>query len=79
MQRKIVNRESYSVGKHEGHNDDDIYIGKDFVAVIDGVSNKSSIVIDGKQIKMAQSKAITFFIKESQIFGGFFVSLQFLF
>ena len=54
MQRKIVHKESYSAGKHEGHNDDDIYVGKDFVAVIDGVSHKSSILVDGKQIKMAQ-------------------------
>ena len=54
MQRKIVNKESYSAGKHEGHNDDDIYVGKDFAAVIDGVSHKSSILVDGKQIKMAQ-------------------------
>lgn len=54
MQRKIINKESYSAGKYEGHNDDDIYIGKDFAAVIDGVSNKSSIVVDGKQIKMAK-------------------------
>lgn len=54
MQRKIVNKESYSAGKHEGHNDDDIYVGKDFAAVIDGVSHRSSILVDGKQIKMAQ-------------------------
>lgn len=54
MQRKIVNKESYSAGKYEGHNDDDIYIGKNFAAVIDGVSNKSSILVNGKQIKMAQ-------------------------
>ena len=54
MQRKIVNRESYSSGKYEGHNDDDIYIGKDFAAVIDGVSHKSSILVNGKKIKMAQ-------------------------
>ena len=54
MQRKILNKESYSAGKHEGHNDDDIYVGKDFAAVIDGVSHKSSILVDGKQIKMAQ-------------------------
>ena len=26
MQRKIVNKESYSAGKYEGHNDDDIYV-----------------------------------------------------
>lgn len=35
-------------------NDDDIYIGKDFAAVIDGVSHKSSILVDGKEIKIAQ-------------------------
>lgn len=54
MQRRIVNKESFSAGKKEGHNDDDIYVGKDFAAVIDGVSNKSSILVDGKEIKMAQ-------------------------
>lgn len=54
MQRKIINRESYSAGKHEDHNDDDIYVGKDFAAVIDGVSHKSSILVNGKEIKMAQ-------------------------
>lgn len=54
MQRKIVNKESFSVGKREGSNDDDIYIGKDFAAVIDGVSHKSSILVEGKKHKIAQ-------------------------
>lgn len=54
MQRRIVNKESFSEGKRQGENDDDIYIGKDFAAVIDGVSHKSSILVNGKTIKMAQ-------------------------
>lgn len=54
MQRRIINKESFSAGKTEGHNDDNIYIGKDFAAVIDGVSNKSSVLVNGKKIKIAQ-------------------------
>lgn len=54
MQRRIVNKESFSAGKKQGGNDDDIYVGKDFAAVIDGVSHKSSILVDGKTIKIAQ-------------------------
>lgn len=53
MERKIINIESTSVGKTTGHNDDDIYIGENFAAVFDGVSNKSSIEINGKTIKIA--------------------------
>lgn len=53
-ERVIKHIESFSAGKKQGHNDDNIYIGKDFVAVIDGVSNRSSVVVDGKQVKIAQ-------------------------
>lgn len=53
MERKIINVESTSVGKTTGHNDDDMYIGENFVAVIDGVSGKSSIEVNGKTIKIA--------------------------
>lgn len=54
MERRIINKESFSVGKHENKNDDAIYIGKDFVAVIDGVSNKSSVWVNGKKVKIAE-------------------------
>lgn len=54
MQRRIVNKESFSAGKKQGGNDDNIYVGKDFAAVIDGVSHKSSILVNGKTIKIAQ-------------------------
>ena len=54
MQSRIINKESFSVGKNENKNDDDIYIGKNFVAVIDGVSDKSSVLVNGKKIKIAQ-------------------------
>ena len=53
MQRQIINRESFSAGKSKGHNDDNIYIGKYFAAVIDGVSNKSTILANGKKIKIS--------------------------
>ena len=53
-ERVIKHIESFSAGKKQGHNDDNFYIGKDFVAVIDGVSNRSSVEVDGKQIKIAQ-------------------------
>lgn len=53
-ERVIKHIESFSAGKKQGHNDDNIYIGKDFVAVIDGVSNRSSVVVGGKQVKIAQ-------------------------
>lgn len=54
MQRKIVNRESFSVGKKAGDNQDDIYVGKDFAAVIDGVSHKSSVLVKGKKVRIAE-------------------------
>lgn len=54
MERRIINKESFSAGKKEGHNDDDIYIGKDFAAVIDGVSHKSSVLVNGKKVKIAE-------------------------
>ena len=50
---KIKNVESTSIGKVSRKNDDDIYIGENFAAVIDGVSNKSSIEINGKEIRIA--------------------------
>lgn len=53
MQRRIVNKESFSAGKNQGKNDDNIYVGKDFAAVIDGVSNKSSILVNGKTLKLS--------------------------
>lgn len=53
IKRVIRNVESTSVGKTTGHNDDDIYIGENFAAVIDGVSNKSSVIVNGKKIKVA--------------------------
>ena len=52
--RKIRLIESTSVGKKSGKNDDDIYVGENFVAVIDGVSNKSTIDANGKRIKIAE-------------------------
>lgn len=54
MERKIINRESISSGKKQRSNDDDIYIGEDFAAVIDGVSHKSSLKVGDKEIKIAQ-------------------------
>lgn len=54
MKRTIINKESFSAGKKEGHNDDAIYIGTNFAAVIDGVSHKSEIVVEGKSIKIAE-------------------------
>jgi len=53
MKRKIRNIECTSIGKKLGNNDDDIYVGENFAAVIDGVSHKSSIEINGKKIKIA--------------------------
>ena len=52
--RKIRLIESTSVGKKSGKNDDDIYVGENFVAVIDGVSNKSTINENGKRIKISE-------------------------
>lgn len=54
MQRRIINKESFSSGKKQRGNDDDIYVGKDFAAVIDGVSNKNSILVDGKTLRISQ-------------------------
>lgn len=51
--RKIINIESTSIGKCPEKNDDDIYIGENYAAVIDGVSNKSTINTNGKTIKIA--------------------------
>ena len=48
--RKI---ESTSIGKTRIKNDDGLYVGDNFAAVIDGVSNKSSIVVDGRKINIA--------------------------
>lgn len=53
MERKIINKESFSEGKREGHNDDAIYIGENFAAVIDGVSHKSSVLVNGEEVKVA--------------------------
>ena len=52
--RKIRLIESTSIGKKAGQNDDDIYVGENFAAVIDGVSSKSTIEADGKKIKIAE-------------------------
>ena len=55
VERLIVNVESTTHGKRARGNDDDLIIGKDFAAVIDGVSHKSKIETeDGKIIKIAQ-------------------------
>ncbi len=51
--RRIRNVESTSIGKCPEKNDDDIYIGENYAAVIDGVSNKSTIERDGKKIGVA--------------------------
>lgn len=53
MERKIKLIESFSAGKKQGKNDDSIYVGEYFAAVVDGVSNKSSIKIGEKEIKIA--------------------------
>ncbi len=34
MERRIIHKESYSAGKVEKSNNDDIYVGNNFVAVI---------------------------------------------
>lgn len=51
--RKIKNVESTSIGKTTGHNDDGIYIGENFAAVIDGVSSKSTVEVNGKKVNIA--------------------------
>ena len=51
--RIIHNIESTSIGKTRKKNDDDIYIGKNFATVIDGVSHKSSVMVNGEEVKVA--------------------------
>lgn len=51
--RRIVNFETVSVDKKNGQNNDGIYVGENFVAVVDGVSNNSNININGKHIEIA--------------------------
>lgn len=51
--RVIKNIESTSIGKSRIKNDDGILIGENFAAVIDGVSSKSAIIIDGKKVRIA--------------------------
>lgn len=60
MKRKIIHKESTSIGKTRDKNDDSIYIGEDYVAVIDGVSHKSSVKTEEGEIKIARiiTKAI---------------------
>ena len=53
MARKIVHIESISTGKYQGKNDDDIFVGQDYVAVIDGVSHKSAIITAQGEVKIA--------------------------
>lgn len=60
MERKIKHIESFCDGKVREKNDDCLFIGKNFVAVIDGVSHKSSIDINGERLRIADiiTKAI---------------------
>lgn len=51
--RKILNFETVSVGKKNDQNNDGVYVGENFVAVIDGVSNNSKVDINGKHIEIA--------------------------
>lgn len=51
--RRITNFETVSVGKRNGQNNEGMYVGENFVAVIDGVSNSSKIDINGKHIEIA--------------------------
>ena len=51
--RVIKNVESTSIGKNRTKNDDGIYIGANFAMVVDGVSSKSAIMIDGKKVRIA--------------------------
>lgn len=51
--RKIINIESTSIGKTRKKNDDGLYIGENFAAVIDGVSSKSSIMVNGEKVGIA--------------------------
>ncbi len=54
MERKIKHIESISSGMYKGKNDDDIFVGEDFAAVIDGVYNKSKIKTESGEISIAQ-------------------------
>lgn len=52
--RRIRNFECTSIGKYSGKNDDSTYVGENFAAVIDGVSHKCTIEVDGKKINVAE-------------------------
>lgn len=54
MGRKIVLKECISTGKYQGKNDDDIYVGENFAAVIDGVSYRSTLMLENEKIGIAQ-------------------------
>lgn len=54
MKTRIVYEESFSAGKSDKNNDDAIYTGTNFAAVIDGVSHKSSVLVNGKKVKIAE-------------------------
>ena len=51
--RVIKNIESTSIGNTNFKNDDEIYIGENYAAVIDGVSSKSAIIVNGEKIRIA--------------------------
>ena len=51
--RVIRNIESTSIGKTRKKNDDGMYIGENFAAVIDGVSSKSFIYVDSEKVNIA--------------------------
>ena len=53
MSRKIIHKESISTGKYQGKNDDDIFVGQDYAAVIDGVSHRSTLSTDKGEVKIA--------------------------
>ena len=53
MNKSINLIESFSEGKVKGKNDDALYFGENFVAVIDGVSHKSSVMVNGEEVKIA--------------------------
>lgn len=53
MKRHIKKFETTSIGKKSGQNNDGIYVGENFVAVIDGVSNKSAINKNGTKVEIA--------------------------
>lgn len=54
MKRKIVYKELFSEGKSDKSNEDDIYAGENFAAVIDGVSHKSSVLVNGRKVRIAE-------------------------